>query len=157
VTSSGKPFEHLEVVPRSSSGCTLQANLLHNLDALALTIERDFDRQEETKDQIHTICSGLLQVVADEMKETLKERVREGFERGNLTSEIWDELFTVLYAIGDDEQQINLEKRISSYMEALRKTRMKSATDFKDNNPASAPDTEPSLYAIEQDGTSDNF
>ncbi|HEY4032974.1 MAG TPA: hypothetical protein VGL94_03305, partial [Ktedonobacteraceae bacterium] len=37
VTSSGKPFEHLEVVPRSSSGCTLQANLLHNLDALALT------------------------------------------------------------------------------------------------------------------------
>jgi hypothetical protein len=74
-----------------------------------------------------------------------------------LTSEIWDELFTVLYAIGDDEQQINLEKRIIAYMEALRKTRMRNATDFKDSNLTSAPDTEPSLYAIEQDENSDNF
>ena len=106
---------------------------------------------------IHTICLDLLQVVADGMKETLQERVHEGFERGYLTSEIWDELFTVLYAIGDDDQPINLEKRIGAYMEALRKTRMKATTDFKEHNPASAPETEPSLHAIEQDGASDNF
>ena len=36
VTSHEKPFEHQEASPRSRSGSTLQANLLQNLDALAL-------------------------------------------------------------------------------------------------------------------------
>ncbi len=120
-------------------------------------MEGDFARQEETKNQIHKICSDLLQVVADGMKETLKERVHEGFERGYMTSEIWDELFTILYAIGDDDQPVNLEKRIGAHMEALRKTRMKAATDFKDQDSVSVQDTEPFLRAIEQDGASDSF
>lgn len=111
-------------------------------------IERDFVRKEEVKDQIHKICSALLQVAADEMKDTFQERVREGFEKGHLTSQIWDELYTVLYAIGDKERQINLEQRMVALIESMDQIRIKPMTDAKRSIATSVQDTEPVLDRI---------
>ncbi len=125
-----------------------QEKLLKVYENKKKEIERDFARREEVKDQIHKICSELLQVAADEIKDTLRERVHEGFEKGYLTSQIWDELYTVLYAIGDDERQINLEQRIMAHVESMNQGRIKSTADIKRNTATSAQDTEPALDRI---------
>ena len=108
-------------------------------------IERDFARREEVKDQIHKICSELLQVAADEMKGTLQERVHEGFEKGSLTSEIWDELYTVLYAIGDEDRQINLEQQMVALMQSMDKARINLTKGSKGNTITTDRDIKPSL------------
>ena len=59
VTFRGKPFEHQEASPRSSGGSTLQANLLHSLDALALQNEGlafgDPEREQRLYIHVHDL------------------------------------------------------------------------------------------------------
>jgi hypothetical protein len=100
------------------------------------TLERNFARQEEIRDQIHRICSDMLQVAANEMKDTLQERVREGFEKGQLTSEIWDDLYKVISAIGDDDRQIKLEQQMTAQVEATRQTNTSPITESIKRNTA---------------------
>jgi hypothetical protein len=118
--------------------------------------ERDFTRREEIKDQVHRICAELLQAAADETKETLQERVREGFEKGQPTSEIWAELYAIIYAIGDADRQINLEQRILKLRQTREQGRTDPTKDAKRNTATSHQDTKPVPTIVNKDSWQDS-
>src|SRR6266849_7715615 len=73
--------------------------------------QRDFERQEKTKDQLYVISSNLRQVAAEEISKVLKERILEGFVRGRKPGEISDEYFA-LVGIFEGKAHIDLDKSI---------------------------------------------
>jgi hypothetical protein len=78
-------------------------------------VQKEFERQEKTKDQIYTICYNLRQVAAEEITTVLKERIHEGFESGRTPSQISGEYFA-LVSMFEDRTHIKIEQSIIAGM-----------------------------------------
>lgn len=72
-----------------------------------------FQREEGIKDEIHKFRTDLLATTKKELNEFFIERAKESFEKGNSSSEIMTELLTMLHTIGDYDQYILFENKIT--------------------------------------------
>ncbi len=97
--------------------------------------QKKLEHQKQTIEHLYTICHNLRQAAADEITGILRERIREGFERGYTTTQISDEFFALLRIFGD-ETHTSLEDDIIASMPDRKSFDESFVTDAKQSNDA---------------------
>lgn len=74
--------------------------------------EKEFERQEKTRDQLYTISFNLRQAAAREITKVFHERIIEGFARGHDSTRISGEYFSLIGIFQGQEKHTDVEAKV---------------------------------------------
>lgn len=74
--------------------------------------EKEFERQEKTRDQLYTISFNLRQAAAEEITKVLHERIIEGFAMGHDSTRISGEYFSLIGIFQGQEKHTDVDAKV---------------------------------------------